>query len=67
MLDRVRLRVDERDGIGADRHHRERVVIRRKPHAVHKHLAAIQRTEVGGRRISEANYTDQVVVRGIDH
>ncbi len=42
-------------------------MVRRKTHAVHEHLAAIQRAEVARRRIAETDHADQPVVDGIGH
>ena len=52
-LDGVGLRVDEGDRIRADGHHRQRAMVGRETHAMHQHLALVQRAEVAGRRVAQ--------------
>src|SRR5262245_6242288 len=66
VLNSVRCRIDERDGVGADGHHCERAMIRRKSHPVHQQLPPVERTEISRWRIAKANDAEQLVVDGIN-
>ena len=66
VLNSVRCRIDERDGVGADGYHCERAMIRRKSHPVHQQLPPVERTEISRRRIAKANDPEQLVVDGIN-
>ena len=51
----------------ADRDDREGPVVGREAHAVHQHLALVERAEVAGLRIAEADDAEQLVVDRIGH
>jgi hypothetical protein len=48
--------VDKGDGVRTDRNHRQRLVIGRIAHAVHQHLTLVERAEIAGLRIADANH-----------
>src|SRR6201987_4253351 len=66
VFDRVRCRIDKCHGVGADGHHGERAMIRRKSHPVHQELPAVERAEISGRRIAKANDAEQLVIGRIN-
>ncbi len=65
MLHRIRSGVDEGDGIGADRNDRERLVVRREPHAVNQDLALVERAQIPRLGIAELDDAEQLVGRGV--
>src|SRR6516162_7059554 len=66
VFDPVRCRVDKCHGVGADGHHGERAMIRRKSHPMVQQLSAIERAEISRGRIAEANDAEQLVVGRIN-
>ena len=59
--------VDEGHGIAADRDDRDRLVIGRVAHAVDEDLAFVERTEIAGLRIAEADHAEELVVDRVSH
>src|SRR6201994_353814 len=55
VLDRICCRIDEGDGVRADRHDVEGAVIGREAHAVHQQLPLVEWAQVRRHRLSQAN------------
>src|SRR5215813_13217648 len=67
VLNSVRCCIDERHGVGADGHHCERAMIRRKSHSVHQQLPPVERAEISRGWIAKANDAEQLAVDGINN
>ena len=67
VLHRVGRGVDEGDGIAADRDDRDRLVIGRVAHAVDENLPLVERAEIAGLRVAEADHAEELVVDRIGH
>ena len=65
MLDRVGGGIDEGHRIRSDRDDGKRLVVGREAHAVDKHLSLVERAEIAGLGIAEADDAEQLVVDGI--
>jgi hypothetical protein len=65
VLHRVGRGVDEGHRVRADRDDGERAVVRREAHAMHQHLAPVERAEVAGRWVAQADHAEQLVVHRV--
>src|SRR6476659_2488475 len=59
--------IDQSYRIGSDRHYSERLGIGRVSESMHKKLPLVERTQRSGHRIAESDYTEQFVLRRVDH
>ena len=67
VLDRIGRRIDESDGVRADRHDRKGPPVGRETHAVHQHLPFVERTEVRRLRLAEPDHAEELVRHRIRH